>query len=408
MKGCSLSLGPCTLHLAPCTLHLLSTEPAIMFEYQRTNRFFAQVPDGMEDMALQEIAELGATNARPVYRGMSFHADTATLYRINYMSRHVTRVLAPIARFQCHSTEYLYKKAKGIEWSAFFSPDHTFAVFATVSHSVIRHSRYAALCLKDAIVDYFRERDQRRPSIQRIEPDVWINLHVENNKAVISFDTSAGSLHRRGYRDESVEAPMQEVLAAAIIKLSGWDGSKPLYDPMAGSGTLLMEALMAYGRVPSGLLRKRFGFELMPDFDAGLWQDVKNTALAAIRDVPPDLIEGSDISPEAVATARKNAARLPQGERLRLKVMDFRDIEGLEERVIITNPPYGIRLGKSQDLVSLYKDLGDFLKKKCKGSQAYIYFGNRELIPRIGLRPSWKKPLKSGGLDGRLAKFEMY
>jgi putative N6-adenine-specific DNA methylase len=379
-----------------------------MFEYQRTNRFFAQVPDGMEDIALQELAELGAANARPVYRGISFRADTATLYRVNYVSRHVTRVLAPIVRFQCHSTEYLYKKAKTIEWSAFFTPDQTFAVFATVSHSVIRHSRYAALCLKDAIADYFRERDQQRPSIQRIEPDVWINLHVENNKAVISFDVSGGSLHRRGYRDETVEAPMQEVVAAAIIRLSGWDGSKPLYDPMCGSGTLLMEALMAYGRVPSGLLRKRFGFEFMPDFDAALWQDVKNTALHAVREVPPGLIEGSDVSPEAVAAARKNATRLPQGDKIRLRVTDFREIEDLGERVIITNPPYGIRLGRDQDLMSLYKDLGDFLKKKCRGSQAYIYFGNRELIPYIGLRPSWKKPLKSGGLDGRLVKFEMY
>jgi putative N6-adenine-specific DNA methylase len=379
-----------------------------MFEYQRTNLFFAQVPDGMEDIAFQEVTELGAVDAKPLYRGISFHAHSAALYRVNYMSRHVTRVLAPVVRFQCHSTEYLYKKGKSVEWSAFFTPDHTFAVFATVSHSVIRHSRYAALCLKDAIVDYFRERDQRRPNVQRLAPDVWINLHVENNKAVISFDTSGGSLHRRGYRDESIEAPMQEVVAAAIIRLSGWDGSKPFYDPMCGSGTLLTEALMAYAQVPSGLLRKRFGFEFMPDFDADVWRDVKNTALAAIRDVPPNLIGGSDVSAQAVATARKNAAKLPQGKRIRLKVMDFREIEDLGGRVIVTNPPYGIRLGKNQNLESLYKDLGNFLKKKCKGSQAYIYFGNRELIPCIGLRPSWKKALKSGGLDGRLAKFEMY
>jgi putative N6-adenine-specific DNA methylase len=379
-----------------------------MFEYQRTNRFFAQVPDGVEDIGLQELEELGAQNIKPGFRGIFFEADKAGLYRINYASRLISRVLAPLTSFRCHNTDYLYRKAKEISWKDFFNPHQTFAIFSNVSHSSIKHSHYASLRLKDAIADAFLEKFGQRPSVQRIEPDVWINLHVENNRAVISFDTSGGSLHRRGYRDETVEAPMQEIVAAAIIRLSAWDGSKPLYDPMCGSGTLLTEALMAYCRLPSGLLRRRFGFEFMPDFDAALWQGVKKTALDAVRDVPQDLIEGSDISPEAVAKARKNATRLPQGERIRLNVMDFREIEGLSERVIITNPPYGIRLGKDQNLVNFYKDLGDFLKKKCRGSRAYIYFGNRELIPYIGLRPSWKKALKSGGLDGRLAKFEMY
>jgi putative N6-adenine-specific DNA methylase len=379
-----------------------------MYEYQKWGRFFAQTQEGMEELGAEELRELGGQNIKPGFRGIFFEADKAGLYRINYASRLITRVLAPLASFRCHDTDYLYRKTKEIPWEDFFKPHQTFAVFSTVSHSSIKHSQYAGLRLKDAVADYFLEKFGQRPSVRKIEPDVWINLHVENNRAVISFDTSGGSLHRRGYRDETVEAPMQEVVAAAVIRLSGWDGSKPLYDPMAGSGTLLMEALMAYGRVPSGFLRKRFGFESMPDFDAPLWRDVKNTALAAVRDVAPDLIQGSDISPEAVAKALKNAAMLPQGEKIRLRVMDFRQVEDLGERVIITNPPYGIRLGKDQDLVLFYKDLGDFLKKKCKGSQAYIYFGNRELIPYIGLRPSWKRALKSGGLDGRLAKFEMY
>jgi putative N6-adenine-specific DNA methylase len=379
-----------------------------MFEYQRTNRFFAQTQEETGELGAEELGELGARNIKPGFRGISFEADKAGLYRINYASCLISRVLAPLTSFRCHNTDYLYTKAKEISWEDFFNPRQTFAVFSTVSHSSIKHSQYASLRLKDAIADYFLEKFGQRPTVRKIEPDVWINLHVENNRAVISLDTSGGSLHRRGYRDETVEAPMQEIVAAAIIRLSGWDGSKPLYDPMCGSGTLLMEALMAYGRVPPGLLRKHFGFEFLPDFDAALWRDVRKAALDAVREVPQDLIAGSDISPGAVATARKNASRLPQGERISLKVMDFREIEGLAERVIITNPPYGIRLGKDQNLVSLYKDLGDFLKKRCRGSQAYIYFGNRELIPHIGLRPSWKKPLKSGGLDGRLAKFELY
>ena len=379
-----------------------------IYEYQERGRFFAQSQEEIKELAVEELMELGARNIKPGFRGIFFEADRAGLYRINYASRLISRVVAPLTSFRCHNTDYLYRKAKGISWEDFFAPHQTFAIFSHVSQSNIKHSQYASLRLKDAIADYFLEKFGQRPSIHRTNPDVWINLHIENNKAVISLDTSGGSPHRRGYRHEGREAPMQEIVAAAIIKLSGWDGSKPLYDPMCGSGTLLMEALMVYGRIPSGLLRKRFGFEFMPDFDAALWRKVKKTALDGIRDVPQDLLVGSDISPEAVGAARKNASRLPQGDKIKLLVMDFREIEDWGERVIITNPPYGIRLGKDQDLVSLYKDLGDFLKKKYKGSRVYIYFGNRKLIPHIGLRPSWKKALKSGGLDGRLVKFEIY
>ncbi len=379
-----------------------------IYEYQKKGRFFAQTQEEIKELAVEELMELGARNIQPRFRGIFFDADRADLYRINYASRLISRVLAPLTNFRCHSTDYLYGKGKGISWEDFFAPHQTFAIFSHVSQSNIKHSQYASLRLKDAIADYFSEKFGQRPSIHRTNPDVWINLYIENNRAVISLDTSGGSLHRRGYRDEGMEAPVQEIVAAAIIRLSGWDGSKPLYDPMCGSGTLLMEALMSFGRIPSGLLRKRFGFELMPDFDAALWREVKKTALDGIRDVPQDLIAGSDISPVAVAAARKNASRLPQGDKIKLLVMDFREIGDRGERVIITNPPYGIRLGKDQDIVSLYRDLGDVLKKKCKGSRAYIYFGKRESIPHIGLRPSWKKALKSGGLDGRLAKFDIY
>jgi putative N6-adenine-specific DNA methylase len=379
-----------------------------MFEYQRTNRFFAQIPDGMEGLGAEELSQLGASEIRTSYRGITFRADKATLYRVNYLSRHLTRVLAPLARFQCHSTTYLYRKAKALDWSRLLTPNRTFAVFATVSHSKITHSQYAALCLKDAVVDHFREHGGKRPSVQRIDPDAWINLHIENDRAVISFDTSGGSLHRRGYRDETVDAPMQEVVAAALITLSGWDGSKPLHDPMCGSGTILMEALMAWARIPSGYRRKRFGFAWLPDFDEILWKALKRDADDAIREVPKGLISGSDISGEAIQAVSRNARRLPHGDKIEIQRRDFRDIPELGGRVIICNPPYGIRMGKDEDLGGLYKGFGDFLKQRCKGSSVYIYFGDRQWIPHIGLRPSWKRELKSGGLDGRLAKFEIY
>lgn len=380
----------------------------LIFEYQRTHRFFAQCADGMEEFGAEELSELGAKDIRTAYRGIYFQADKATLYRINYCSRLIARVLAPLLSFQCHSDRYLYRRAHEVHWPDLLKTRQTFAVSANVSNSKIKNSQYAALRLKDAIVDRFREAGLKRPDIDKLRPDVRLNLHIERNKGTISFDTSGDSLHRRGYRKETVEAPMQEILAAVIIRVSAWDGSKPLYDPMCGSGTLLSEALMKYCRIPGGFLRKRFGFGFLPDFDKGLWDRIRAEADAQMRALPEGLIAGSDASPEAVRTARANLAALPQGDRVELRRVPFQEIDELRDRVIVCNPPYGIRIGKRPDLIDLYKAFGDFLKQRCTGSTAYLYFGKRDMIGHIGLRPSMKKPLSSGGLDGRLTRFEMY
>lgn len=385
-----------------------------MFEYQEKRRFFAQVAGGMEDLGAEELSELNAGNVRAAYRGLYFEADNPTLYRINYTSRLITRVLAPLVSFKCSGTDQLYQKSKSVNWNELFSADHTFAVFANVANSRITHSRFAALRLKDAIADFFSERFNKRPGVDTENPDVWINLHIENDRAAISLDTSGGSLHRRGYRQKSVEAPMQETLAAAIIRLSQWDGSRPLYDPMCGSGTLLCEALMHHCQIPAGYLRKRFGFEFLPDFDPSLWQSVKAEAERGIRKISGAgsgksiPISGSDISYKAIGASSANLRRLPGGEQVGLKVLDFRSIPGLENALIVCNPPYGIRSGKREEMAGFYKAFGDFLKQRCRGAVAYIYFGDREWIPCLGLRPSWKKPLVNGALDGRLARFEMY
>ncbi|RPH50240.1 MAG: class I SAM-dependent RNA methyltransferase [Desulfobacteraceae bacterium] len=379
-----------------------------MFKYQETNRYFAQISDGLEDMGALELDELGAKEIQPAYRGIYFEADKRSLYRINYSSRLITRVLAPLLAFKCETEEILYKTAKTIDWSAVFSVKDTFAVFATVSNSKITHSQYAGLRLKDSIADFFRENFGKRPNVDPDNPDVWINLHIENDRATISFDTSGGSLHRRGYRSETIKAPIQETVAAAIIKLTGWDGEKPFYDPMCGSGTLLCEALMHYCRIPSGILRKKFGFQMLPDFDAGIWKSVKDEVSKNMRSIPAGLISGSDISKAAVFRARENIKVLPYGDKIVLKVTDFKKITGLKDCAIVSNPPYGIRMESKDGIENFYKFLGDFLKQQCKGSSAYIYFGNRELIKKTGLKPSWKKPLASGGLDGRFVKYELY
>jgi putative N6-adenine-specific DNA methylase len=230
---------------------------------------------------------------------------------------------------------------------------------------------------------------------------------------------------------------MQETVAAAVLRYSMWDGSVPLYDPMCGSGSLLCEALMHYCRIPSGILREHFGFAFLPDydnalwikancripsgilrehfgfaflpdFDNALWIKAKKRFDRQIRELPEGLVAGSDLLPEAVKISKTNIQNLPYGDKVKLEPLDFRKIERLDNRVIITNPPYGIRTGSKKKLDLLYKSLGDFLKQRCKGSIAYIYFGEREFIKKIGLKPTWKKPLKTGGLDGRLVKYEMF
>lgn len=378
------------------------------FQYQKTDSYFAQVANGLEEMAAAEIEALGASRVNKRFRGLQFTADRESLYRINYGSRLITRVLAPLLSFDCHSTKYLYKTAMDIPWEDLFHPEQSFAIFAQVSNSAIKHSQYASLKLKDAIVDRFRDKLKRRPDVNTKHPDIWFNLHIENNRAVISLDSSGGSLHRRGYRLDSVEAPMQETLAAAIIKLSKWEGKTTFIDPMCGSGTLPAEAYMALTKLPSGYFRKRFGFMKMPDFNKGLWTTVRKSmdgAFQAPSDIP---IQASDVDPSALRVAKRNLSHLPRGAEIYTHRKDYQDIAIPKGATLIMNPPYGIRLKRGEDLSAFYKAMGDWLKQKCAGSEAYVYFGERQYLKNIGLRPEWKKPLRNGGLDGRLAKFVMY
>lgn len=226
--------------------------------------------------------------------------------------------------------------------------------------------------------------------------------------ATLSIDASGGTLHKRGYREESVSAPMQETIAAAIIRMSEWDGSQPLYDPMCGSGTLLCEALMAYCRIPAQVFRTQFGFERLPDFEAALWEEVKKEAGDHYRPLPKSLIGGSDISEESVNAARVNIMGLHFGSEIEILQKDFKEIEGIRGSVIVANPPYGIRMGKDENLNQFYTDLGLFLKDRCKTSKAFIYFGEPKYIKKVPLSPTWKKPLQIGGLEGKLVRYDIF
>lgn len=379
-----------------------------MYDYQLNNRYFAQVAEDIKEIAEEELLDLGAKETNQAFRGIYFSADKKDLYEINYRSLLISRILAPITRFKCHSDRYLYKQAMEINWEDLINPSQTFAIFATVSNSAIRHSKYAALRLKDAIADYFRDLKGKRPSVDTKDPDLWLNLHIENNRATISIDTSGGSLHRRGYRINGVEAPMIETLAAAIIRYSEWDLQKPIYDPFCGSGTLLCEAFLRASGTPPGILRKKFGFEKLPDFNKIMWNNVKKNHEEKIENIPEGIISGSDITKQAVEASRQNCSVIDKKKVIRIKQKDIFNIDKIENSLIICNPPYGIRIKGTASLEAFYKNLGDFLKQKCKESSAFIYFGDRKYIKHIGLKPSWKKPLNNGGLDGRLVKYDLY
>ncbi len=379
-----------------------------MFEYQKNSTFFAQVTGKMEEMGEQELLELGARNTNKVYRGIYFEADHADLYRINYNSRLLSRVLAPLTKFYCDNPNVLLKAAADIKWEEIFSLEKTFAITASVAMSKIDNSLYAAMRLKDGIADYFTSKFGKRPNVDTTNPDVRINLHIEKNDAVISLDTSGESLHKRGYRLLAGEAPMQETLAAAIIRISKWDGEKPLLDCMCGSGTILCEALMHYCRIPAQSLRKKFGFLNLPDFDKNIWNEIKKVSDDKIRPLKKGIIIGSDKSRDAIDVAQNNLSRLPYSDMVELSRKPFSDISGFENGLLITNPPYGIRLGKMVEVQELYKELGDFIKQKCTGTTAFIFTGEPTLRKYIGLKTTKKIPLENGKLEGILMQIDSY
>jgi putative N6-adenine-specific DNA methylase len=376
--------------------------------YQKTQQYFGQLAGGAESSGEAELKELGATNIKRGYLGFYFCADPDTVYNIVYKTRIFSRILAPLLAFDCHSEKYLYKTAQNIDWTDFLTLTKTFAISANVAKSNIRNSQYAGQLLKDAIVDQFRDKTTKRPDVDTRFPDLLLNLYIHENKARISVDLGGGSLHKRGYRTESVEAPMQETLAATILQLSGWNGERPLYDPFCGSGTLLCEAFMKAGNIPAAYLRRKFGFLRLPDFDATVWNQIKTKANNETVEVPEDLIKGSDISADAIKAVRVNRNELPELGTIKVRRADFHDLEGFSNTTIVTNPPYGIRLGNTEQVADLLKEFGDFLKQKCTGSSAFVYYGDKTLAKKLGLKPEWKHPLTAGGLDGVLCKYELY
>lgn len=370
-------------------------------------KILGQISKGLEELGAEELGRLGAASVVPVFRGVFFETDVAGAMRINYTSRLFDRFLLQLVSFPGHTSDQLYSKGVKFPWENTFGVESTFAISSAVSGGGIRHSQWAALKLKDAIADHFREICGKRPSVDRHDADVNLDLRIRDGKAEIRLDLSGGALHRRGYRKETVPAPIRETVAAAALEMTGWTGEKPLVDPMCGSGTLLCEALMKYCRIPSGFLRQKWGFFHMEGFSQKVWQSVKADADGAITVLPPGLLSGSDISRGAVSAARTNLAILPHGELVSVVPGDWRESPGFNSVVILTNPPHGIRIFENT-AGALLGDFGDFLKQKCTGTEAYIYIGDTLLLKKVGLRSTWRKELMSGGLDGRLARYDLY
>ncbi len=378
-----------------------------MLDYQKSGRYFAQVQKGLEEMAAGELEELGCSDCIPGYLGVYFNADKETLYRVNYSAKTIIRVLASLFTFRCHSEDILYKNVLGFEWDKILSVDSTFLISAAVSKSKIKHSQFASLRVKDGIADYFQKKYNKRPSVDKENPDVIINLNINDNKVIISFDTTGFPMYKRGYRDQTVPAPMAETLAAAMLRVSGWDGSTTLVDPFCGSGTILAEALMFYCKIPTGFYRKKFGFFNLPDFDKYIWKKVKDEYKTG-KELPRGLLIGSDISKNAVTAARKNMEIFIDGKNVSIKKKDFVNHDGFENCTIVTNLPYGKRIGDNEEVEQLYKEFGDFLKHKCKGSTAYVMCGSRELVKKIELRTSRKIQFFNGPIETRLIELKMY
>ena len=368
---------------------------------------FATAAKGVEDVLAGELRALELEPRTADRGGVSFRGGREACYRANLWLRTANRVLVPVAKFECGSEEALYREVRRLPWHGWIPPDRTLAVDANVRDSFSTHSGFVALKTKDAIVDAVREAVGRRPSVQADDPDVSVNVHLARNVCTVSLDSSGAGLHRRGYRVAATEAPLRETLAAALIELTGWSGDAPLVDPMCGSGTIAIEsALKATRRAPG--LRRRFGFERWPDFDAALWHRVRGEAESQVRRAPAE-IRASDLSGAAVEIARANAGRAQVSDAIRFETADVRALAPPSPPgVILFNPPYGERLGEADSLKSLYREIGDLLKRRCKGFTAWIFTGNPELAKSVGLHASRRIELFNGPIECRLLKYELY
>jgi putative N6-adenine-specific DNA methylase len=362
---------------------------------------------GLENVLAEELKSFGALNVQPANRAVLFNGNKEMLYRVNYNSRCALSVLVSVADFMIRSKDDLYKGASKIEWSSIMDSDSTFSVVPVVNSKLFVHTGYPALVVKDAIADYFREKTGRRPSVDTTNSSILINLHISNEKVNISLDSSVVPLFKRGYRTEQGIAPLNEVLAAGILMLSGWDASVSLTDPMCGSGTIPVEAGLIACSIPPGKYRNFFGFRRWKDYDEILFNKVKKESDGRIIEMPVR-IAASDISEQAVRQTAQNINNAGLSDKIILEVSDFKNVKSTDDYgFLVFNPPYGERL-KPEELDELYKMIGTALKHNFAGYKAWIITSGKELLKNIGLRPKAKYLLYNGAIECTLAGYELY
>lgn len=365
---------------------------------EREFKMVAKTLMGLEDVLAEELTELGANNIEIGKRMVSFTGDLAVMYRANVCCRTALRILRPVYSFKARDTDDIYKKVKAMNWAEHLTQNSTFAIDAVTFSDVFNHSKFVAYRVKDAIVDYFMQRTGKRPSVDTDNPDLLINFHIAQNTCTLSFDSSGESLHKRGYRVEQTEAPLNEVLAAGMILKTHWRGETVFIDPMCGSGTLLIEAALIATNTPPGIYRKGFAFEKWKNFNKDLFETIYNDD--SKERVFNFKIYGSDVSADAIEIARRNVKSAGMSKFIDLKVMPFEGYKTApaSQGLLLTNPPYGERL-KPESLDVLYGMIGERLKHVFPGFQAWILSCRRDCFNKIGLKHTKRIALKNGSLE---------
>ncbi len=373
------------------------------------NHYFATVARGLEAIAAEELEQLGAKNIRPDFTGIYFQGDKALLYQVNLWARTIFRVLVPLAEVKSYNAQQLYRSVQKLDWTEYLQPDMSIAVNCTGKNNNLNHTHFTALQIKNAIVDWQRDKYGERSDVNIENPDLLINAHIHKNHCILSLDSSGSSLHRRGYRPAMGVAPLKETLAAALINMSEWTPDLAFLDPLCGSGTLPIESALKALNIAPGLYRQQFGFQTWLDFDESLWQEIRQEAEASKLSQLSAPIRGSDRDLDIIEQAEDNAINCGLAAQVEFYQQELAEIEAPADRgVIICNPPYGQRIGKTEELGALYKLLGDIFKQRFTGWTAYVLTGNKELSKKIGLRTSRRLPVYNGSLPCTLLKYELY
>ena len=363
---------------------------------------------GFEDILAKELRDLGALNVETAIRSVYFEGDTGFMYKANLCLRTATKIIKPIATFKATNEDSLYRQVAKMDWTSLLDLETTFAIDTTVNSEYFSHSLYVSQKVKDAIVDTFREATGERPNVDVKHPDLKLNVHIQKDQCTISLDSSGRSLHIRGYKTATNIAPINEVLAAGILLLSGWKGQSDFLDPMCGSGTLLIEAAMIACNIPPNINRKEFAFEKWTDFDPDLFQTIMEASLKKVTDFPYK-IKGYDKAPSAIRKAQDNISEAQLDEFISIERKSFFTTEKEvpdQPLHMVFNPPYGERL--DVEMKDFYEKIGNTLKKNYPGTHAWFITSNLEALKFVGLKPSRKIKVFNSQLESRLVKYEMY